>query len=246
VRTSGRHRRRRRVVPIPALAGSTVLVVAVVGTVTTPAGASLGGQRPGVVVALDPPARPGTQVASADPFHALSDSTDELRVVVEQAASTAHAGLLAAEIERQRREAEERAAREAEERARLASMFVAPVGSYSITSQFGGYRGHGGIDLAGPSGQPVRAVHSGTVVNAGWDGSYGNKVEVQHPDGTQTWYAHLSAITVGLGPITTGTQLGLLGSTGRSTGPHLHLEVRTPDGTRINPYPWLAERGVSL
>lgn len=240
-----RHRRRRRsTLPVPALAGSAAVAVAVAGSLTASASGSSG--RAGDVLVLDAPSRPAVSTGSVDPFSALSEATDTLGVVTQEASTSAHQAIREDEIEVERRAAEERAAREAEERERLARMFVAPVSSYTISSPFGGYRGHGGLDLAGPYGQPVRAVHSGTVVSAGWDGSYGYKVEVRHADGTETWYAHLSSISVGLGPVSTGTVLGALGSTGRSTGPHLHLEVRTPGDVRINPYPWLAERGVSL
>lgn len=112
----------------------------------------------------------------------------------------------------------------------------------SITSGFG-YRGsyfHGGIDIAVPTGTPVGSVKAGTVIAAGWMGgdSYGNAVYVDH-GGTISRYAHLSKITCTRGQhVDRGEQIGLSGSTGNSTGPHLHLEIR-PGDTPRNPLEFL-------
>ena len=77
-----------------------------------------------------------------------------------------------------------------------------------------------------PTGTSVRAVTAGEVVSAGWAGSYGYEVIIAHPDGTYSQYAHLSAISVSEGqPVTSGQRIGRSGSTGNSTGPHLHFEV---------------------
>lgn len=105
---------------------------------------------------------------------------------------------------------------------------------------------HYGIDLAGPSGTPIQAAAAGTVVAAGVLGTYGNWVLIDHGDGVQTGYAHGSAILVGVGQtVAAGETIALRGTTGASTGPHLHFEVRV-NGEKIDPAPFMAERGVIL
>jgi hypothetical protein len=103
-----------------------------------------------------------------------------------------------------------------------------------------GGRMHTGIDFPMPMGAKVGAAGVGVVVSAGWNsGGYGNLVVVRHRLGFETWYAHLSAIAVSEGEaVTGGTRIGSVGSTGRSTGPHLHFEVRLY-GTPIDPLPRL-------
>lgn len=104
----------------------------------------------------------------------------------------------------------------------------------------GGVRDHHGLDLAAPTGTPVRAVTDGTVVRVGDAGGYGLLVEVDHGDGITSRYAHLSAIDVAVGDVLdAGQRLGAVGSTGASTGPHLHLEVRV-DGAPVDPQHALA------
>lgn len=99
----------------------------------------------------------------------------------------------------------------------------------------GEIRYHTGMDMAAPEGTPVRAAGAGVVVQAGRAGGYGNMVVIDHGGGLETRYAHLSGIDVREGQrIPAGAPLGRVGSTGRSTGPHLHLEVRR-DGQPIDP-----------
>lgn len=99
----------------------------------------------------------------------------------------------------------------------------------------GGIAFHSGVDLESPSGAPAFATASGTVTAAEWNGGYGLMVEVQHDHGYQTRYAHLSRIAVKKGDeIKAGDIVGFVGSTGRSTGPHLHYETRRND-TPLNP-----------
>jgi murein DD-endopeptidase MepM/ murein hydrolase activator NlpD len=94
---------------------------------------------------------------------------------------------------------------------------------------------HTGLDMREDYGSPVRVTAAGTVINAGWSGGYGNLVEVDHGNGLSTRYGHLSAILVSEGQrITAGAVIGKIGSTGRSTGPHLHYEVRV-DGEPVDP-----------
>jgi murein DD-endopeptidase MepM/ murein hydrolase activator NlpD len=105
---------------------------------------------------------------------------------------------------------------------------------------------HTGLDFPAPAGTLVRATASGTVAAAGWDGGYGQMVEVRHQNGIATRYGHLSAILVSEGVvIEAGTPIGRVGSTGRSTGPHLHYETRR-DGETVNPRIFLAAGRAAL
>jgi len=120
--------------------------------------------------------------------------------------------------------------------------------NFEFTSGFGfrsdpfhaGAAMHPGIDLAGSYGTPIYATADGTVLRAGWNsGGYGNLVEIDHGRGITTRYGHMSAILVSAGQhITRGQQVGRMGSTGRSTGNHLHYEVRI-DGRPVNPIPFM-------
>src|SRR5207248_690042 len=99
---------------------------------------------------------------------------------------------------------------------------------------------HPGIDLAASYGTPIYATADGTVLRAGWNsGGYGNLVEIDHGRGITTRYGHMSAILVSAGQhVTRGEQIGRMGSTGRSTGNHLHYEVRI-DNRPVNPIPFM-------
>jgi len=104
---------------------------------------------------------------------------------------------------------------------------------------------HTGIDFRGSYGEPIHATAAGTVTSAGWSGGYGQMVEIDHGNGLATRYGHLSAIDVHVGqPIRIGQVVGRLGSTGRSTGPHLHYETRV-DGEAVNPEKFL-KAGAAL
>lgn len=98
---------------------------------------------------------------------------------------------------------------------------------------------HAGIDLAAPTGTPVYATADGMVDRAEWSGGYGNLVEINHGKGVQTRFGHLSRILVHSGEhVKRGEVIALVGSTGRSTGSHLHYEIRI-DGHAVNPVPFL-------
>lgn len=102
---------------------------------------------------------------------------------------------------------------------------------------FGGrsYEFHAGMDIDGERGDSVMSPANGTVIKAGWQGGYGNMIEIDHGNGLTTRYGHLAKIEVTVGdPVTRGQLIGLVGSTGRSTGPHLHYELRLDDKS-INP-----------
>jgi murein DD-endopeptidase MepM/ murein hydrolase activator NlpD len=121
--------------------------------------------------------------------------------------------------------------------------FVVPVANARKTSDFGwrlhpllGYsRMHQGTDYGAAYGTPIRAVTDGIVSFAGWHGGHGNMVQLRHPSGLGTGYAHMSRIAVAPGSrVSQGQVIGYVGSTGLSTGPHLHFEVYR-DGVAINP-----------
>ena len=123
-----------------------------------------------------------------------------------------------------------------------------PVKTAAFTSGYGvrsdPFRGvaamHAGIDLSGPRGTPIHATADGVVGTAAWNsGGYGNLVKIDHGRGIETRYGHLSAMSVRAGErVTRGQVIGRMGSTGRSTGNHLHYEVRI-DGRAVNPIPFM-------
>ncbi|HEY0951039.1 peptidoglycan DD-metalloendopeptidase family protein, partial [Nocardioides sp.] len=125
-----------------------------------------------------------------------------------------------------------------------------PVGAYHLTARFGQSGSlwsstHTGLDFAAPTGTPVRAATAGTVTSVGWAGAYGNKIEITHPDGTETWYAHLSRTAVRVGSqVSTGAVIGAVGATGNVTGAHLHFEVRLADGSAVDPDATLRQHGL--
>jgi murein DD-endopeptidase MepM/ murein hydrolase activator NlpD len=103
----------------------------------------------------------------------------------------------------------------------------------------GGTGVHTGVDIAAPMGTPIRACKAGKVVIASWQGGYGNAVVLDHGGGMGTLYGHQSSMAVSVGQtVSSGQVIGYVGSTGNSTGPHLHFEVRL-GGTPVNPVPYL-------
>ncbi|KQT31194.1 peptidase M23 [Sphingomonas sp. Leaf412] len=133
------------------------------------------------------------------------------------------------------------------EQGTIAIPSVQPVEKLTFTSNFGirsdPFRGtaamHAGVDIPGPTGTPIYATADGIVAHAARQGGYGNMVEINHGKGIATRYGHLSKIIVSDNTrVRRGQIIGLLGSTGRSTGPHLHYEVRM-DGHAVNPVPFL-------
>lgn len=129
-----------------------------------------------------------------------------------------------------------------------------PLEGASLTSGYGmrthpvlgGRRQHAGIDLAAPTGTPVYATGDGIVGRADWYSSYGLYVAIEHGASMQTRYAHLSRLAVAAGDsVKKGDLIGYVGSTGRSTGPHLHYEVRI-DGVAVNPIPYMVESEAQL
>ena len=122
----------------------------------------------------------------------------------------------------------------------LGISFVRPT-SGVVTSRFGARWGrtHTGIDIGAPTGTPIKAAAGGTVIFSGWKGTLGKLVVVSHGNGVQTYYAHCSSLLVSSGQIVSAGQLiAKMGNTGRSTGPHLHFEIRS-NGYAINPQSYI-------
>jgi murein DD-endopeptidase MepM/ murein hydrolase activator NlpD len=122
-----------------------------------------------------------------------------------------------------------------------------PVEGVKLTSSYGmrvhpvlgGRRAHKGIDLAGPIGTPIYATADGVVSKAEWFSSYGLYVSLEHGGALQTRYGHMSRLNVANGQrVRKGDIIGFIGTTGRSTGPHLHYEVRV-NGEAVNPLPYM-------
>ncbi|MDP9492238.1 MAG: peptidoglycan DD-metalloendopeptidase family protein [Actinomycetota bacterium] len=120
-----------------------------------------------------------------------------------------------------------------------ASGLIWPVNG-PVTSTFGWRWGrmHEGIDIAAPSGTPLRAAAAGTVISAGWMGGYGNLVVIDHGGGLATAYAHLSGFAGGIGPVSQGQTIGYVGCTGTCFGDHVHFEVRV-NGSAVDPLGYL-------
>jgi len=128
---------------------------------------------------------------------------------------------------------------------------VIPVQGARLTSQFGARWGtvHAGIDLAAPLQTPEYAAMDGVVLEAGPASGYGLAVYIQHENGDVTVYGHMDSILVAAGQVVrAGDTIALLGNRGQSTGPHLHFEVHVGglNGEKIDPLPWLRDRGVAI
>jgi murein DD-endopeptidase MepM/ murein hydrolase activator NlpD len=148
-----------------------------------------------------------------------------------------------------------RAARKAAKDARIAAekarpKWVLPVAGFRLTAGFGEYglwsSSHTGQDFACSYGTPVHAVGDGRIIFASYEGAYGNKMVIEHEDGTVTWYAHMDSFTRTSGTVQAGDVIGRVGMTGNTTGAHLHLEVRPHDGGPVPPLTWLRQHGVKI
>lgn len=173
---------------------------------------------------------------------ALEDATTE-KV---QQATDAQARERNAEIQRLAQDAEKQAAKIA------LNLWQRPVDNYRLTARFGQSSGlwantHTGLDFAAPSGTPVVAVASGTITETGYAGAYGNRLVLTTKEGDEIWFCHLTAFAASAGEeVRAGEVIGYVGSTGNSTGPHLHLEVRPGAGDPVDPYAALVAHGVAL
>lgn len=254
-RATGKHRRPSRMKRTTAhVAGVAALTTTgVIGTLAAPA---LAAEPAAEQTGLTPVVTIGDSVAAQIDAQAEAQQQAAIEAAEQKARQKAEQAALkkaAAKAEKER-EAKERAARAAAERKRLNS-YVAPIsGSYISTGYKAGggvwsSGSHTGVDFHAATGTSVHAVGSGTVVEAGWGGSYGNNVVIKMNDGTYTQYGHLSSIGVSVGQtVTPGQQIGLSGATGNVTGPHLHFEARTTAeyGSDIDPVSYLRSHGVNV
>ncbi|MFI6490815.1 M23 family metallopeptidase [Streptomyces sp. NPDC050564] len=248
---TGKHRRPSRVkrTTTNAVGVAALTTTGVIGTLAAPA------------LAADTSAEQTGLTPIITIGDTLAEKIDEQAVAQQRAADEAAAQKKAEEAARKQAAARAKEAREAKERAARAAerkrlnTFVLPItGSYISTGYKAGGSlwssgSHTGVDFHAASGTSVHAVGSGTVVTAGWGGAYGNQIVIKMHDGTYTMYGHLSSIGVSVGrTVTPGQQIGLSGSTGNTTGPHLHFEARTTAeyGSDIDPVAYLRSHGVNV
>lgn len=173
----------------------------------------------------------------------LTDFTDELQQATQREVERIERAR--AEAERLAREAAERAA--AEEAARRPGVIFPTDGTF--TSGFGPRWGtnHNGIDIANSIGTPIKAVTNGTVIESGPASGFGQWVRLQQDDGTIGVYGHIDRSLVSVGQqVRAGDHIATMGNRGQSTGPHLHYEVWTANGAKIDPVGWFSSRGVSV
>ncbi|MDF3298353.1 M23 family metallopeptidase [Streptomyces tropicalis] len=246
-RAAGKHRRPGRMHRTTARAAG-IAALTTTGVLSTLAAApALAAETPRPEdTGLTPVVTVGDSVAAKIDEQAVAQHKAAAQKQAEEAARKR-----AAAQAKKAREAKERAAREAE-RKRL-NAFVAPISDSYVST---GYKtggslwssgSHTGIDFHAASGTTVHAVGTGTVVQTGWGGAYGNQIVIRMADGMYTQYGHLSSIGVSVGQkVVPGQQIGLSGSTGNTTGPHLHFEARTgPDyGSDVDPVAYLRKHGV--
>ncbi|AUA12305.1 peptidoglycan DD-metalloendopeptidase family protein [Streptomyces sp. SID8382] len=190
-----------------------------------------------------------TAAAQAAAKAAADKAADQAAEAAAKRKAKAEAAAAKRAAEQRAKEAAEKKAA-AERQARLAAAYTLPVGSYTLTASFGQAgdiwsADHTGQDFAAPTGTPVKAVHGGTITQAGWAGSYGYRIVLTLDDGTELWFCHLSSMVVTSGKVSTGDVIARVGATGNVTGPHLHLEVRPGGGSPIDPMPWLRQHGMN-
>ncbi|MEU1311850.1 peptidoglycan DD-metalloendopeptidase family protein [Streptomyces cinnamoneus] len=237
----------------------TVLRARVAGLVAAGIGASVA-LGSGVALAADTTAAVGgfpafASVAALD--DALNAQADTQLKVAEKKKQEKQAA--AEQAKRDAAKRAEDARKQAEASRKRADGWVAPVAGYQIGQPFGKAGSmwahkHSGQDLVVGTGTSVMAVHGGTVVKAGPNGggdgpAYGNAIVIKHDDNTYSQYAHLSQVKVSVGQtVTTGQVIGLSGSTGNSSGPHLHFEIRTTPnyGSGIEPVGFMKAHGETL
>ncbi|MGC5343369.1 peptidoglycan DD-metalloendopeptidase family protein [Streptomyces sp. DT171] len=198
-----------------------------------------------------------TTMAAADPAsvkpvaanNKLDAQLESLRADAENFAD--RASRTQERIDLKERQAAEKKKREREAAAREAARpkFVLPVQQHGLSAYFGQagvnwMSVHTGIDFPVSYGTPVMAATDGTV-RTQWNNAYGNMAIVTMADGTETWYCHLSSTKIRSGSVKAGDVIAYSGSSGNSTGPHMHFEVRPGGGAAIDPLPWLRGHGVN-
>lgn len=227
------------------------------GTPDAPAGAEPP-ERPDAWADDEPGDQVAQDAAAETPASAEQPGTAAPAVATEPMEKPLSAEQVRAQRRKERLRRERRAARELAVIARqtfetwgpITATWVLPVEDYRLSAHYGETGPHWstihtGQDFAAPTGTPVRAASQGVVTFSGYDGPYGNKLEITHPDGTVTWYAHLSRVDVAESDaVQAGQTIGLVGATGNVTGPHLHFEVHPGGGDASDPAALFAEHGI--
>ncbi|MFJ4780372.1 M23 family metallopeptidase [Streptomyces sp. NPDC088762] len=215
------------------------------------AAASVGG-----LTGTDKPAEDTTTMAAPDPA-SVKPVAANTKLDTQLAALSADAGDFAdrasrtqERIDLRQRQDEEKKKKAEEEAAKEAARpkFAIPVAQHGLSASFGQAGGmwmsvHTGIDFPVGYGTPVMAATDGTV-RTQWNSAYGNMAIVTAPDGTETWYCHLSSTKIRSGKVKAGDVIAYSGNSGNSTGPHLHFEVRPGGGSAIDPLAWLRSHGL--
>jgi murein DD-endopeptidase MepM/ murein hydrolase activator NlpD len=253
-RKAARHTGRRRrlfpgLPPLPIAVGIAALAVSAGGAITVAHPTLVAGeQRVSGASALN-----GTSGAASTSL--LNDRTkavsrDSRRDALEDAADEK----LVEQAEQQARErnaALAKFAQQAEAQAAKIALnqWVLPVDGYRLSAEFGDWglwaSYHTGLDFAADYGAPIKAMANGVVTEVGYDGSYGNKVVITLDDGTELWFCHMSEYAVSSGEeVRAGEVIGYIGTTGNTTGPHLHLEVRPGAGDPVDPYAAMLVHGL--
>ncbi|MBT2480316.1 M23 family metallopeptidase [Streptomyces sp. ISL-94] len=215
------------------------------------AAASVGG-----LTGTEKPAEDTTTMAAPDPA-SVKPVAANTKLDTQLAALSADAGDFAdrasrtqERIDLRQRQDEEKKKKAEEEAAKEAARpkFAIPVQQHGLSASFGQAGGmwmsvHTGIDFPVGYGTPVMAATDGTV-RTQWNSAYGNMAIVTAPDGTETWYCHLSSTKIRSGKVKAGDVIAYSGNSGNSTGPHLHFEVRPGGGSAIDPLAWLRSHGL--
>jgi murein DD-endopeptidase MepM/ murein hydrolase activator NlpD len=211
--------------PATALATSTVDTTAVVNSTPT-----------------DPADTRLARLVEAQQKRLMQQEEREARLARQE-----HRERLQARQARRERRADARAAARAAARA---PQWVMPVPGAGWSASFGeagsmwssGY--HTGQDFTAPSGTPVHAATTGTITSATWSDAYGNIIEITHPNGDQSWYAHMSSFERTSGTVSAGDVIGYVGCTGNCFGDHLHFEYHPGGGEAADPVAWLHRNGL--
>jgi murein DD-endopeptidase MepM/ murein hydrolase activator NlpD len=241
----------------PALVGATAVVVAAAGAISVGTATAETSLASGNIQRLSGQANVLNGASSVGNSNPLSErkqavSRDSARMAQEDAAGEELKEVAEEKVLQRDAALQDFAARTEAYATEVAkNAWQLPLASYSLSSRFGECSAlwsacHTGLDFSAPSGSPIYAVANGVVTEVGYDGSYGNKTVVQLEDGTELWYCHQSSFGVSVGETVVGGQtIGYVGSTGNSTGPHLHLEVRPGAGDPVDPYSALIAHNVN-
>ncbi|GAA1602724.1 peptidoglycan DD-metalloendopeptidase family protein [Streptomyces globosus] len=245
---SGRRRTPAKRSALLTVAVPSACVVGVAGVAAASVGGLTGGEKP----AEDTTTMAAPDPASVKPVAANSKLDTQLEALSADAGDFAdRASRTQERIDLRQRQDEERKRKAEEEAAKEAARpkFAIPVAQRGLSASFGQAGGmwmsvHTGIDFPVGYGTPVMAATDGTV-RTQWNSAYGNMAIVTAPDGTETWYCHLSSTKIRSGKVKAGDVIAYSGNSGNSTGPHLHFEVRPGGGGAVDPLAWLRGKGLN-